>query len=73
MNKFNFHDMFKAVLLVLVSLLAFYARGIHSQQADISSRLSIVEKNQVKIMTVLGIEPYSLDPQNRPFLSRISQ
>lgn len=72
MNKFNVHDMLRAVLIVLVSLLAFYARGIHSRQADISNRLSIVEMNQVKIMTVMGIEPYSLDPQNRPFLSRIS-
>ena len=73
MNKFNVHDILRAVLIVLVSLLAFFARGIHSHQADISNRLSIVEKNQVKIMTVLGIEPYTLDPQNRPFLSRISQ
>ncbi|KKN29781.1 hypothetical protein LCGC14_0840790 [marine sediment metagenome] len=62
MNKFNVHDILRAVLIVLVSLLAFFARGIHNQQADISIRLRIVEKNQVKIMTVLGIEPYSLDP-----------
>jgi len=73
MNKFNVHDVLRAVLIVLVSLLAFYARGIHTQQADVSRRLLIVEKNQVKIMTVMGIEPYSLDPQNRAFLSRISQ
>ena len=73
MNKFNIHDLLRAILIVLVSLLAFFARGIHTQQADIASRLRIVEKNQVRIMTVLGIEPFSKDPQNGPVLSRISQ
>ncbi len=73
MNKFNVHDILRAVLIVLVSLLAFYARGIHTQQADISRRLLIVEMNQVRIMTVLGIEPYSSDPQKRQFLSSLTQ
>ena len=73
MNKFNVHDILRVVLIVLVSLLAWVARGIHTQQADISGRLLKVEKNQVKIMTVLGIEPYSKDTQNGPVLSRISQ
>jgi len=73
MNKFNVHDVLRAVLIVLVSLLAFFARGIHSQQADISRRLTIVEKNQVKIMTVLGIEPYTSALQKRQFLSSLTQ
>lgn len=73
MNRFNIHDIFRMVLIVLLSLLAFFARGIHTQQADISGRLLIVEKNQVKIMTVLGIEPYSLCTQNRQFLAGLSK
>jgi len=73
MSKIDVHDILRAVLIVLVSLLAFYARGIHTQQADISGRLLKVEKNQVRIMTVLGIEPYSKGPQNGPVLSGISQ
>lgn len=73
MNKFNIHDLLRVILVVLLSLLAFFARGIHTQQANISSRLTIVEKNQVKIMTVLGIEPYSYQKQNRQFLSGLSK
>ncbi len=73
MNKFNIHDILKVVLIVLVSLLSFYARGIHNQQADISRRLRLVEQNQVKIMTVLGIEPYTSTPQKRQFLSSLTQ
>lgn len=73
MNKFNVHDVLRALLIVVLSLLAWYARDIHYQQVDISRRLTAVEKNQVKIMTVLGIEPYSLDPQNQQFLSCFAQ
>lgn len=73
MNKFNIHDLLRAVLIVLLSLLAWFARDIQSQQADVSRRLTLVEKNQVKIMTVLGIEPYSSNPQSGQFLSDFSQ
>ncbi len=73
MNKFDVHDLLKVILIVLVSLLAWVARGIHTQQADISSRLLIVEKNQIRIMTVMGIDPYSSNPQNRQFSSSLSQ
>ena len=65
MNKFNFHDLLRLVLVVLLGLLAWFGR-------DISQRLHVVELNQVKIMTVLEIEPYSLDPQNRQLLSDFS-
>ena len=62
MNKFNIHDLLRVVLIVLLSLLAWFGR-------DISQRLHAVELNQVKIMTVLEIEPYSYYTQNRQFLA----
>lgn len=73
MSRFDVHDLLRGVLIVLLSLLAWVARGIHTQQADISRRLLLVEKNQVKIMTVLGIEPYSSDPQNHQSLADFTQ
>ena len=73
MSKFDIHDLLRVVLIVLVSLLGLIARGIHTQQADVAMRLRIVEKNQVKIMAVMGIEPYTTKPQNPPFLAVFPQ
>ena len=73
MNKFNVHDLLRAVLIVLLSLLAWIGRGISAQQVDIARRLHIVELNQAKIMGVLGVEPYSSDEQNRQEAYILSQ
>ena len=73
MSRFDVHDILRGVLIVLLSLLAWVARGIHTQQAEISSRLRLVEQNQVRIMTVLGIEPFALKPQNHLFFADFTQ
>jgi len=71
--KIKAGDILRVLIIALLSVLAFIARGIYTQQADIARRMHIVELNQAKIMTVLGIEPYSSDTKNQHFLSGISQ
>lgn len=72
MNKFDVHDILRAIIIVLLSVLAWVARGIHSQQVDIAKRLRAVELNQAKIMSVLKIEPYSSADDTGLFLSDFS-
>ncbi|MBE3144111.1 MAG: hypothetical protein IMZ61_09345 [Planctomycetes bacterium] len=50
------NDIYKALIVSLLSLLAFIGNGIHTQQTDIASRLRIVEINQARIMDRMGIE-----------------
>lgn len=73
MNKFDVHDILRALIVVLLSLVAWIGSGIHTEQANISERLRVVELNQVKIMAVLGIEPHVSDPENGPIVSGLSQ
>ena len=50
------NDIYKSLIVALLSLLAFIGNGIHTQQTDIASRLRIVEINQARIMERMGIE-----------------
>ena len=53
------NDIYKTLIVALLSLLAFIGNGIHTQQTDIASRLRIVELNQARIMDRMGIEAAS--------------
>jgi len=55
------NDIYKSLIVALLSLLAFIANGIHTQQADIASRLRIVELNQARIMERMGVDPIIAD------------
>ena len=73
MNKFNVHDILRAILIVLLSLVAWIGRGIHTQQADIDRRLRVVELNQAKMMGVMGVEPCALESGKQRYTFSFSQ
>ena len=73
MNKFNVHDLLRAVIVVLLSLVAWIGSDIRAEQTNIAKRLHAVELNQAKIMAVMGIEPYSADPKTGLIVSGFSQ
>ncbi len=50
-------DIFKTVVAVLLSLLAWIGNGIRTEQIDMACRLRLVELQQVRIMERMGIEP----------------
>jgi energy-converting hydrogenase Eha subunit H len=72
MNKFNVHDVVRALIVVLLSLLSWIGLEIRTEQANIAKRLHAVELNQVKIMAVMGIEPYSSTTEIGPILTDFS-
>jgi len=51
------NDIYKTLIVALLSLLAFIANSIHTQQVDIAGRLRTVELNQARIMERMGIDP----------------
>jgi len=51
----NHDNIFRLVITVILSLLAYIAFGIRAQQTDFSKRLRIVEINQARIMERLGV------------------
>lgn len=55
------NDIYKSLIVALLSLLAFIGNGIHTQQTDIASRLRVVELNQARIMERLGVDPIIAD------------
>lgn len=57
MNKLNIHDVLRALMIALLSLVAFIGRDIYTQQASVAERLRCVELNQAKMMGVMGVEP----------------
>lgn len=71
--KIKVGDILRALIVALLSITAFIGRDIRNQQVDVSQRLHKVELNQAKIMTVLGIEPYSSQTQIDRFLASFSQ
>ncbi len=73
MNKFNVHDVLRAILIVLLSLVAWIGRDIHAQQTNVAQRLRVVELNQAKMMGVMGVEPCALDTENERYTFSISQ
>ena len=55
------NDVYKSLIVMLLSLLAFIANSIHTQQVDIAGRLRLVELNQARIMERMGIDPIVAD------------
>lgn len=49
-------DIFRTLIAVVLSLLAFICNSIRTEQADLGSRLRIVELNQARIMERMGVE-----------------
>lgn len=72
MNKFDVHDILRAVIIALLTLLSWIASQIHSEQVNIANRLRDVELNQAKIMAILQIEPHSSSNETGLFLSDFS-
>lgn len=52
----NRDDIFRIVIAVVLSLLAFIGNEIRSEQIDINCRLRTVELNQARIMERMGIQ-----------------
>ena len=65
------NDIFKTLIVVLLSLLAFIGKGIHTQQTDISCRLRIVELNQARIMERMGVKPMTHSYESIRRLSKL--
>ena len=73
MNKFNHHDLLRLLLAALLSVLAWIGLEIRAEQVNIANRLRLVELNQAKIMTVLGINPDPREPKTAEILSDYSR
>lgn len=50
-------DVFRTVIAVVISLLAYIGNGIRTEQIDMGCRLRILEIQQARIMERMGIEP----------------
>ena len=68
MPRINHDDVFRIIVSIILSLLAYIGQGIKTEQADISSRLRLLEINQARIMDRMGIEAAS-DQLGSPRLS----
>ena len=49
-------DVFRTVLAVVISLLAYIANDIRTEQLDMACRLKFVEIQQARIMERMGID-----------------
>jgi len=68
MPRINHDDVFRIIVSIILSLLTYIGQGIKTEQADISSRLRLLEINQARIMDRMGIEAAS-DQLGSPRLS----
>jgi hypothetical protein len=68
MPRINHDDVFRIIVSIILSLLAYIGQGIKIEQVDISSRLRLLEINQARIMDRMGIEA-ALDQLGSPRLS----
>jgi len=59
MPRINHDDVFRIIVSIILSLLTYIGQGIKTEQADISSRLRLLEINQARIMDRMGIEAAS--------------
>ena len=57
MAKSNFSNLVQTLIAMLLLLICAFGRIGYSEIKSISVRLSVVERQNVQIMTVLGIKP----------------
>jgi len=53
----NRDDVFRTVIAIILSLLAYIGNGIRNEQNDMACRLRNVEINQARIMERMNIDP----------------
>jgi len=68
MPRINHDDVFRIIVSIILSLLAYIGQGIKTEQVDIAYRLRLLEINQARIMDRMGIEAAS-DQLGSPRLS----
>jgi len=61
MKPISRDDVFRAAIMMALSLFSYVGHGISTQQADIACRLRIVELNQARIMQQMGVEVIAYD------------
>jgi hypothetical protein len=67
--KITSTEIFRALVVALMSLVLWIAQDIQSHQADILCRLRIVELNQAKILGTLGVKPVSSVDELKQYVS----
>ena len=59
MNHISSKDVRQWSIVVLLSLIAWFAQGVYAEVREIEARLRSVEQNQAAIMAWIGVEQAS--------------